>query len=64
MDEILHVKLGISTKFYLWDIILSHTFNYISYIKCTSIVIHWGLHLQAYHLFAALCRQIYQQIWH
>ena len=29
MDEILHVKLGISTKFYLWDIILSHTFNYI-----------------------------------
>ena len=27
MDEILHVKLGISTKFYLWDIILSHTFN-------------------------------------
>ena len=29
MDEILHVKLGISTKFHLWDIILSHTFNYI-----------------------------------
>ena len=25
MDEILHVKLGISTKFYLWDINLSHT---------------------------------------
>ena len=29
MDKILHVKLGISTKFHLWDIILSHTFNYI-----------------------------------
>ena len=27
MDEILHVKLGISIKFYLWDIILSITFN-------------------------------------
>ena len=29
MDEILHVKLGISTKIYLWDINLSHTFKYI-----------------------------------
>ena len=29
MDKILCVKLGISTKFYLWDIILSYTFNYI-----------------------------------
>ena len=27
MDKILHVKLGISTQFYLWDIILSITFN-------------------------------------
>ena len=27
MDKILHVKLGISTKFYLWDIILSNAFN-------------------------------------
>ena len=26
---ILHVKLGIYTKFYLWDNILSHTFNFI-----------------------------------
>ena len=64
MDEILHVKLGISTKFYLWDIILSHTFKLYSCIKCTSIVIHWGLHLQVIIYFAALCRQIYQQSWH
>ena len=27
MDEILHVKLGIFTKFHLWNIILSITFN-------------------------------------
>ena len=51
MDEILHVKLGISTKFYLWDIILSHTFNYIHVLNVPSIVIHWGLHLQVIHLF-------------
>ena len=27
MDEILHVKFSISTKFYLWDINLSIIFN-------------------------------------
>ena len=64
MDKILHVKLGISTKFQLWDIILSHTFNYIHILNGTSIVIHWGLHLQVIIYFAALCRQIYQQSWH
>ena len=46
MDEILHVKLGISTKFYLWDINLSHTLKYIYCFTCTSIATHWGLHLQ------------------
>ena len=25
MDKILHIKLGISTKFHLWDIILNNT---------------------------------------
>ena len=64
MDEILHVKLGIFTKFHLWDIILSHTFNYIYSFKCTSIATHWGLHLQVIIYFAALCRQIYLQSWH
>ena len=64
MDEILHVKLGVFTKFHLWDIILSHTFNYIYSFKCTSIATHWGLHLQVIIYFAALCRQIYQQSWH
>ena len=64
MDEILHVKLGISTKFYLWDINLSHTFKYIYWFTCTSITTHWGLHLQIIIYFAALCRQIYQQSWH
>ena len=54
MDEILHVKLGISTKFYLWDIILSHIFNYISCIKCTSIDIHWGSASAIYHLFCCI----------
>ena len=28
MDKILHVKLGVFTKFHLWDINLSHTFKY------------------------------------
>ena len=60
MDKILHVKLGISTKFYLWDIILSHTFNYFPILNVPSIVTHWGLHLQVIIYFAALCRQIYQ----
>ena len=46
MDEILHVKLGISTNFHLWDIIPNHTFDYIYSFKCSSIATHWGLHLQ------------------
>ena len=54
MDEILHVKLGISTKFYLWDIILSHTFNYIYSFKCTSIATHWDLHLQVIIYFGCI----------
>ena len=29
--------LGISTKFYLWDIILNHTFNFN--IECTRLAI-------------------------
>ena len=64
MDEILHVKLGISTKFYLWDIILSHTFNYFHVLNVPVLCIHWGLHLQIIIYFAALCRQIYQLSWH
>ena len=54
MDKILHVKLGVFTKFHLWDINLSHTFKYIYWFTCTSIVIHWGLHLQVYHLLCCI----------
>ena len=54
MDEILHVKLGISTKFHLWDIILSHTFNIFQCIKCTSIVIPLGSASASYHLFCCI----------
>ena len=54
MDEILHVKLGISTKFYLWDIILSHTFKYIYWFTCTSITTHWGSASANYHLFCCI----------
>ena len=60
MDKILHVKLGISTKFYLWDIILSHTFNYIHVPNVPVLLSIGGLHLQVIIYFAALCRQIYQ----
>ena len=35
---ILHVKLGISTKFYLWDIILSHTFNIIHIVNVPGLL--------------------------
>ena len=38
MDEILHVKLGISTKFYLWNIILSHTFNIIHVVNVPGLL--------------------------
>ena len=53
MDEILHVKLGISTKFYLWDIILSHTLNifmYLMYQYCYPL----GSASANYHLFCCI----------
>ena len=54
MDEILHVKLGVFTKFHLWDINLSHTFKYLYWFTCTSIVTHWGLPSASYHLFCCI----------
>ena len=37
-DEILHVKLGISTKFYLWDITLSNIFNIIHIVNVPGLL--------------------------
>ena len=53
MDEILHVKLGISTKFHLWDIILSHTFNYIHILN-----VPLGSASASYHLFCCIVQTV------
>ena len=53
MDEILHVKLGISTKFHLWDIILSHTFNYI-HILNVPVLLSIGVCICKYYLFCCI----------
>ena len=64
MDEILHVKLGISTKFYLWDIILSHTFNYIHVLN-VPVLLSIGVCICKLSFILLHCgRQIYQQSWH
>ena len=60
-NEILQVKLGISTKFHLQNIIQSHIFNILS---VPGFVTHWGLHCQVIIYFAACYRQIYLQSCH
>ena len=64
MDEILHVKLGISTKYYLWNIILSITFNIFSCSQCARLAIHcyqglslweiWSKHSQSFDVWRTL----------
>ena len=54
MDEILHVKLGISTKFYLWDNNLSHTFKYIYLIYMYQYCYPLGSASASYHLFCCI----------
>ena len=56
MDEILHVKLGISTKLLPLGHYPKSYFQLYLLIYMYQYATHWGLHLPVIIYFAALCR--------